>query len=122
MRSHTQVGTEHLLVGLVHESQGPAAKVLEALDIALDDVRARVETKMAVGWQAPSGEIPLTRGANKALRLSLREALQLGSLIGSEHILLGLIRQGEGAAAQVLESLGAEINRARQEILQMLFR
>ena len=108
MLSHNYIGTEHILLGLIHEGEGVAAKALESLDIPLEAVRAQVEEIIGQGQQAPSGHIPFTPRAKKVLELSLREALQLGhSYIGTEHILLGLIREGEGVAAQVLQKLGA---------------
>ena len=96
MLTHNYVGTEHLLLGLIHEGEGVAAKALESLGISLEAVRQQVEEIIGEGQQAPSKRIPYTPGAKKALELSLREALQLGHhYIGTEHILLGLIREGE---------------------------
>ena len=121
MLSHNYIGTEHILLGLIHEGEGVAAKALESLDISLEAVRAQVEEIIGQGQQAPSGHIPFTPRAKKVLELSLREALQLGhSYIGTEHILLGLIREGEGVAAQVLVKLGADLNRVRQQVIQLL--
>src|ERR1051326_1046085 len=121
MLSHNYIGTEHILLGLIHEGEGVAAKALESLDISLEAVRAQVEEIIGQGQQAPSGHIPFTPRAKKVLELSLREALQLGhSYIGTEHILLGLIREGEGVAAQVLQKLGADLNRVRQTVIQLL--
>ena len=121
MLSHNYIGTEHILLGLIHEGEGVAAKALETLDISLEAVRAQVEEIIGQGQQAPSGHIPFTPRAKKVLELSLREALQLGhSYIGTEHILLGLIREGEGVAAQVLQKLGADLNRVRQQVIQLL--
>src|SRR6187549_2611378 len=121
MLSHNYIGTEHILLGLIHEGEGVAAKALESLDISLEAVRAQVEEIIGQGQQAPSGHIPFTPRAKKVLELSLREALQLGhSYIGAEHILLGLIREGEGVAAQVLQKLGADLNRVRQQVIQLL--
>ena len=103
MLNHNYIGTEHILLGLIHEGEGVAAKALESLGISLDAVRQQVEEIIGQGQQAPSGHIPFTPRAKKVLELSLREALQLGhNYIGTEHILLGLIREGEGVAAQVL--------------------
>ncbi|MFB9730417.1 ATP-dependent Clp protease ATP-binding subunit, partial [Haloechinothrix salitolerans] len=111
----------HILLGLIHEGEGVAAKALESLGIALEGVRQQVEEIIGQGQQAPSGHIPFTPRAKKVLELSLREALQLGhNYIGTEHILLGLIREGEGVAAQVLVKLGADLNRVRQQVLQLL--
>src|SRR3982751_1797493 len=121
MLNHNYIGTEHILLGLIHEGEGVAAKALESLDISLEAVRAQVEEIIGQGQQAPSGHIPFTPRAKKVLELSLREALQLGhSYIGTEHILLGLIREGEGVAAQVLQKLGADLNRVRQQVIQLL--
>ncbi|MEI7055113.1 ATP-dependent Clp protease ATP-binding subunit [Nocardioides sp. CCNWLW239] len=121
MLSHNYIGTEHILLGLIHEGEGVAAKALESLDISLEAVRNQVEEIIGQGQQAPSGHIPFTPRAKKVLELSLREALQLGhSYIGTEHILLGLIREGEGVAAQVLQKLGADLNRVRQQVIQLL--
>ena len=121
MLSHNYIGTEHILLGLIHEGEGVAAKALESLDISLEAVLAQVEEIIGQGQQAPSGHIPFTPRAKKVLELSLREALQLGhSYIGTEHILLGLIREGEGVAAQVLVKLGADLNRVRQQVIQLL--
>src|SRR5881296_79546 len=121
MLNHNYIGTEHILLGLIHEGEGVAAKALESLGISLDAVRQQVEEIIGQGQQAPSGHIPFTPRAKKVLELSLREALQLGhNYIGTEHILLGLIREGEGVAAQVLQKLGADLNRARQQVIQLL--
>jgi ATP-dependent Clp protease ATP-binding subunit ClpC len=121
MLNHNYIGTEHILLGLIHEGEGVAAKALESLGISLEGVRAQVEEIIGQGQQAPSGHIPFTPRAKKVLELSLREALQLGHYyIGTEHILLGLIREGEGVAAQVLVKLGADLNRVRQQVIQLL--
>src|SRR5450830_206832 len=121
MLNHNYIGTEHILLGLIHEGEGVAAKALESLGISLDAVRAQVQEIIGEGQQAPSGHIPFTPRAKKVLELSLREALQLGhNYIGTEHILLGLIREGEGVAAQVLNKLGADLNRVRQQVIQLL--
>jgi hypothetical protein len=120
MLNHNYIGTEHILLGLIHEGEGVAAKALESLGISLDAVRQQVEEIIGQGQQAPSGHIPFTPRARKVLELSLREALQLGqSYIGTEHILLGLIREGDGVAAQVLVVLGADLNRVRQQVIQL---
>jgi ATP-dependent Clp protease ATP-binding subunit ClpC len=119
--NHNYIGTEHLLLGLIHEGEGVAAKALESLGINLDSVREQVQEIIGQGQQAPTGHIPFTPRAKKVLELSLREALQLGhSYIGTEHLLLGLIREGEGVAAQVLTKLGADTNRVRQQVIQLL--
>src|SRR5215204_2949145 len=121
MLNHNYIGTEHILLGLIHEGEGVAAKALESLGISLEAVRQQVEEIIGQGQQAPSGHIPFTPRAKKVLELSLREALQLGhNYIGTEHILLGLIREGEGVAAQVLVKLGADLNRVRQQVIQLL--
>ena len=119
--NHNYIGTEHILLGLIHEGEGVAARGLESLGIDLDSVRAKVIEIIGQGSQAPSGHIPFTPRAKKVLELSLREALQLGhNYIGTEHILLGLIREGEGVAAQVLQKLGAELHKVRQTVIQLL--
>jgi ATP-dependent Clp protease ATP-binding subunit ClpC len=121
MLNHNYIGTEHILLGLIHEGEGVAAKALESLEISLEAVRQQVEEIIGQGQQAPSGHIPFTPRAKTVLELSLRESLQLGhNYIGTEHILLGLIREGEGVAAQVLVRLGADLNRVRQQVIQLL--
>ncbi len=121
MLNHNYIGTEHILLGLIHEGEGVAAKALESLGISPEAVRSQVEEIIGQGQQAPSGHIPFTPRAKKVLELSLREALQLGhNYIGTEHILLGLIREGEGVAAQVLVKLGADLNKVRQQVIQLL--
>jgi ATP-dependent Clp protease ATP-binding subunit ClpC len=121
MLNHNYVGTEHILLGLIHEGEGVAAKALESLGISQEAVRQQVEVIIGQGQHAPSGHIPFTPRAKKVLELSLREALQLGhDYIGTEHILLGLIREGEGVAAQVLVKLGADLSRVRQQVIQLL--
>ncbi len=121
MLNHNYIGTEHILLGLIHEGEGVAAKALESLGISLEAVRSQVEEIIGQGQAAPTGHIPFTPRAKKVLELSLREALQLGhNYIGTEHILLGLIREGEGVAAQVLQKLGADLNRVRQQVIQLL--
>jgi len=121
MLNHNYIGTEHILLGLIHEGEGVAAKALESLGISLEGVREQVEEIIGQGQTAPAGHIPFTPRAKKVLELSLREALQLGhNYIGTEHILLGLIREGEGVAAQVLQKLGADLNKVRQQVIQLL--
>src|ERR1700728_2364670 len=121
MLNHNYIGTEHILLGLIHEGEGVAAKALESLGISLEAVRQQVEEIIGQGQQAPSGHIPFTPRAKKVLELSLREALQLGhNYIGTEHMLLGLVREGAGVAAQVLVSLGADLSRVRQQVIQLL--
>jgi ATP-dependent Clp protease ATP-binding subunit ClpC len=121
MLNHDYIGTEHLLLGLVREYDGVAGKALASLGISLEGVRGQVQQIIGQGQAAPRGHIPFTSRAKKVLELALREALQLGhNYIGTEHILLGLIREGEGVAAQVLQSLGVDLNRARQAVIQLL--
>ncbi len=121
MLNHNYIGTEHILLGLIHEGEGVAAKALESLGISLDAVRDQVQEIIGQGQQSPTGHIPFTPRAKKVLELSLREGLQLGhNYIGTEHILLGLIREGEGVAAQVLVKLGADLNKVRQQVIQLL--
>ncbi len=121
MLNHNYIGTEHILLGLIHEGEGVAAKALESMNISLQAVRDQVQEIIGRGQTAPAGHIPFTPRAKKVLELSLREALQLGhNYIGTEHILLGLIREGEGVAAQVLQKLGADLNRVRQQVIQLL--
>ena len=122
MLNHNYIGTEHILLGLIHEGEGVAAKALESLGISLDAVRQQVEEIIGQGQQAPSGHIPFTPRAKKVLELSLREALQLGhGYVGTEHILLGLIREGDGVAAQVLVKLGADLDRVLQQVILPLY-
>ena len=119
--NHSFIGTEHILLGLIHEGEGVAAKALESLGISLEAVREKVEETIGMAGSAPSGSPPFTPRAKKVLELSLREALQLGhSYIGTEHMLLGLVREGEGVAAQVLVSLGADLGRVRQQVIQLM--
>ena len=121
MLDHNYIGTEHILLGLIREGDGVAARALIALGISLDATRQAVEDIIGRGTQAPSGHIPFTPRSKKVLELSLREALQLGSdYIGTEHILLGLIREGDGVAAQVLVGSGVDLNRARQQVIELL--
>jgi ATP-dependent Clp protease ATP-binding subunit ClpC len=121
MLNHNYIGTEHLLLGLIQEGEGVAAKALESMNISLEAVRNQVEEIIGRGSSAPTGHIPFTPRAKKVLELSLREALQLGhNYIGTEHILLGLIREGEGVAAQVLTKLGADLDRVRNQVVQLL--
>jgi ATP-dependent Clp protease ATP-binding subunit ClpC len=121
MLNQNYIGTEHLLLGLIREEEGVAAKALQSLGISLYDVRAQVEEIIGRGTSAPVGHIPFTPRAKKVLELSLREALQLGhNYIGTEHILLGLIREGEGVAARVLYNLGADLDRVRNQVIQLL--
>jgi ATP-dependent Clp protease ATP-binding subunit ClpA len=121
--NHAYIGTEHILLGLIHEGEGVAAEALKSLDISLEAVRSQVEEIIGSdkAMKAPSGHIPFTPRAKKVLELSLREALQLGhNYIGTEHILLGLIREGEGVAAQVLIQQGADHDRVRAQVIRLL--
>ena len=121
MLNHNYIGTEHILLGLIHEGEGVAAKALESMSLSLETAREQVTDIIGRGQSAPAGHIPFTPRAKKVLELSLREALQLGhNYIGTEHILLGLLREGEGVAAQVLQKLGADLNRVRQQVIQLL--
>ncbi len=115
------IGPEHVLLGLVHDDGGVAAKALESLGIGLAAVRQRVEEIIGRGEQAPSGHIPFTPQAKEVLKLALQEARALGhSYIGTEHILLGLISEGDGVAARVLTGLGADLDAAREKVIQIL--
>ncbi len=119
--NHSFIGTEHILLGLIHEGEGLAAKALESLGISLEAVREKVEETIGPAGSAPTGSPPFTPRAKKVLELSLREALQLGhNYIGTEHMLLGLVREGEGVAATVLQSLGADLPHVRQQVIQLL--
>jgi hypothetical protein len=119
--SHNYIGTEHILLGLIHEGEGVAAKVLESIGISLEAVRAKVGEIIGHGEKQPSGHIPFTPRAKKVMELSLREAIQLGhNYIGTEHLLLGLLREGQGVAAQVLIKLGAELNGVRVKVVEQL--
>jgi ATP-dependent Clp protease ATP-binding subunit ClpC len=121
MLNHNYIGTEHILLGLVHEGDGAAARALASLNISLEDVRREVEEIIGRGQAAPAGALPFTPRAKKVLEFSFRESLQLGhNYIGTEHILLGLIREGEGVAAQVLQKLGARLDRVRLAVIQLL--
>ncbi|MHB1923977.1 MAG: ATP-dependent Clp protease ATP-binding subunit [Acidimicrobiales bacterium] len=119
--NHNFIGTEHILLGLIHEGEGVAAKALESLGVSLEAVREKVEETIGPAGSATTGSPPFTPRAKKVLELSLREALQLGhNYIGTEHMLLGLVREGEGVAAQVLQNLGADLSRVRQQVIQLL--
>jgi ATP-dependent Clp protease ATP-binding subunit ClpC len=125
---HHAIGTEHILLGLIHEDGGVAAKVLKSLSVSLgavrekvDEVREKAEETLGAAGTPPTGSPPFTQRAKKVLELSLREALQLGhSYIGTEHMLLGLVREGEGVGAQVLQSLGADLDTVRHKVIQLL--
>jgi ATP-dependent Clp protease ATP-binding subunit ClpA len=119
--NHDYIGTEHILLGLIHEGDGVAAKALESLGIGLEAVRHQVEEIIGQGGSPPGEQIPFTPRAKKVLELSLREAIQLGhNYIGTEHILLGLLREGEGVACQVLVKLGADLPKTRARVLQLM--
>jgi ATP-dependent Clp protease ATP-binding subunit ClpC len=119
--NHDYIGTEHILLGLVHEGKGAGVKALESLGISLDAVQQKVQEVVSQGEHTPSGHIPFTPQAKKVLELTLPESRALGHhYIGTEHILLGLIREGHGVAAQVLARLGADLDAARQHVVQVL--
>jgi ATP-dependent Clp protease ATP-binding subunit ClpC len=119
--NHSYIGTEHILLGLIHEGQGTGTKALESLGISLDTVRQQVQEIIGHGQHAPSGHIPFTPQAKKVLELALTESKALDHhYIGTEHVLLGLIRQADGVAAQVLVKLGADRQRVRQQVIQLL--
>src|SRR6266545_2349078 len=119
--NHNYIGTEHLLLGLVREGEGVAAKALDSLGISLEAVRAQAEEIIGLGQEAPTGHILLTPRSRKVIELSLREASQLGHrYIGTEHLLLGLVREGEGVAAQILVKLGADLSGVRQQVIRLL--
>jgi ATP-dependent Clp protease ATP-binding subunit ClpC len=119
--NHSFIGTEHILLGLIREGQGVGAQALQSLGISLEAVRGKVEETIGMAGTAPSGAPPFTPRAKKVLELSLREALQMNhSYIGTEHLLLGLVREGEGVAATVLVSLGADLGRVRQEVVNLM--
>jgi ATP-dependent Clp protease ATP-binding subunit ClpC len=121
MLEHNYIGTEHLLLGLIHEGEGVAAKALRALDVDLDTLRREVESLVGRGQQPTKGHIPFTPAAKKVLELALRESVQLGhEYIGTEHLLLGLLREGEEPGAQVLQQRGIELNTVRQEVVRLL--
>ena len=119
--NHNFIGTEHILLGLVAEGEGVAAQVLEALGVRLDIVQEKVRETVGASMETPTGSPPFTPRAKKVLELSLREALQLGhNYIGTEHMLLGLVREGEGVGARVLEQLGVSLDRARHIVLDLV--
>ena len=123
MLNHNYIGTEHVLLGLIHEHEGVAGKALTAMGISLEGVRTEVETIVGMGQQAPSGHIPFTPRGKKVMELALREALHLGhNYIGTEHLLLGLLREGEGVAAQVLvRKIGSDaLHRVRQQVIKLV--
>ncbi|MGI8673675.1 MAG: Clp protease N-terminal domain-containing protein, partial [Thermoleophilaceae bacterium] len=118
---HNYIGTEHILLGLLREEEGLAARVLESLDITVERVRAQVVRIVGSGEEVTSGQIPFTPRAKKVLALALREALSLGhNYIGTEHILLGLVRENEGVAARILLDFDADSEKIRNEVIRML--
>ena len=118
---HNYIGTEHILLGLLREEEGLAARVLESLDITVERVRAQVVRIVGSGEEVTSGQIPFTPRAKKVLELALREALSLGhNYIGTEHILLGLVRENEGVAARILLDFDADSDKIRNEVIRML--
>ena len=118
---HGYIGTEHLLLGLIREGEGVAAKALESLGISLKTVREQVVARVGRGQRPPSGHIPFTERAKRVLELSLRESGQLGHrYIGTEHVLLAIVREGDGIAAQVLTGLGADLDGVRQQVIELL--
>jgi ATP-dependent Clp protease ATP-binding subunit ClpC len=120
MLDHHYIGTEHVLLGLIHEGEGVAAQALESLGISLEPARQQVAQIIGRGQKPPSGAVPFTPRAKKALELALREALILGdNFIGTEHILLGLLREGDGVAVQVLVRMGADLNQVRQHVTEL---
>ena len=121
MLSHNHIGTEHLLLGLIHEGGGVAARTLESLGVSLQAVRQQVEEIIGHGQNGTAGRIPFTPRAKKVLELSRREALAMGhNYVGTEHILLGLLREGDGVAAQALVRMGADLSRVRQQVILIL--
>jgi len=120
MLDHNYIGTEHILLGLIHEGDGVAARVIESMGLTLEAARGEVEQMIGRGSAAPSGHIPFTPRAKKVLELSLREALELNiTYIGTEHILLGLIREGHGVGAQILERLIAPLPTVRERVIEL---
>ena len=119
--NHNFIGTEHILLGLIHEGEGVAAKALDSVGVSLEAVRGKVAETIGPADSSTTGSPPFSPRAKKVLEQSLREALQLGhNYIGTEHMLLALVREGEGVAAQVLVNLGADPSRVRQQVIQLL--
>ena len=119
--NHNYIGTEHILLGLVREGEGVAARALESLGVSLERTRAQVEDIIGRGDEPPADHIPFTPRSKKVLELSLREAMQLGhDYIGTEHILLGLVREGEGVAAQILVKSGVDLAAVRQQVVRLV--
>ena len=120
---HNYIGTEHILLGLLREEEGLAARVLESLDVTVEEVRAQVERVVGRGDEPATGQIPCTPRAKKVLELALREALSLNhSYIGTEHILLGVVRENQGVAARILLDFGADPETVRARVLETLGR
>jgi ATP-dependent Clp protease ATP-binding subunit ClpC len=118
---HNYIGTEHLLLGLLREEEGLAARVLDSLDVTLEEVRAQVARIVGQGDEVATGQIPFTPRAKRVLELSLREALELGhNYIGTEHVLLGLIRENEGVAARILLDFDADDVLIRGQLMRLL--
>jgi hypothetical protein len=119
MLDHNYIGTEHVLLGIIHEGESSAARALESLGVTLQPARQQVEQIIGRGKHPPSGHVPFTPRCKKVLELSLREALQLGdNYIGPEHILLGLLREGDGVAVQMLVRMGADLNNVRHTVIR----
>jgi ATP-dependent Clp protease ATP-binding subunit ClpC len=119
---HDYIGTEHFLLGLIHEGDGVAVKVLGRLGVSPDDVRSRVLEAIGRGEHENAEHIPFTPRAKEVLELSLRESRQIGhDYIGTEHLLLGLLREGQGVAAQVLSDAGVTLDQARRQVLELLY-
>src|SRR5438067_2205671 len=118
---HNYIGTEHLLLGLLREEEGLAARVLESLDITVEEVRAQVARIIGEGDEVTTGQIPFTPRAKKVLELALRESVSLGhNHIGTEHVLLGIVRENDGVAARILLDFGADAEKVRNEVLRTL--
>jgi ATP-dependent Clp protease ATP-binding subunit ClpC len=118
---HNYIGTEHILLGLLREEEGVAARVLESLDVSVEGVRAQVRRVIGEGEEVATGQIPFTPRAKKVLELSLKEALAMShNYIGTEHILLGLARENQGVAARILVDFDADAEKIRNELLRML--
>jgi ATP-dependent Clp protease ATP-binding subunit ClpA len=116
---HNYIGTEHILLGLLREDEGVAARVLEALEVSLEEVRAQVARIVGQGDEVTTGQMPFTPRAKKVLELALREALSLGhGYIGTEHVLLGLVREGEGVASRILLDFDADAETVRNEVIR----
>ncbi|HEX2740084.1 MAG TPA: Clp protease N-terminal domain-containing protein, partial [Rubrobacter sp.] len=119
--NHNYIGTEHLLLGLLREDEGVAAQALSSLNVSLDEVREQVESIVGYGEEGTGAQAPFTPRSKKVLELALREALQLGhNYIGTEHILLGLVRESEGVAARVLSNLDVDPDKVRREVVRRL--